>query len=100
MALSDRDLAAPQRSLRFSLGHPLLRLLWLKPHNSTASAPPDFLDHRAIVQLALAMLHAGLQDIGMNCEQRKLLPHPLRLFEHQVDVLEMLGDATFGCEFA
>src|SRR5262245_19782358 len=36
----------------------------------------------------------------MNFKQRKLLLHPLRLFEHELDVLEMLGDAALGCEFA
>src|SRR5262245_65996756 len=36
----------------------------------------------------------------MDFEQRKPLLHPFGLFEHEVDVLEMLGDAAFGIKFA
>ena len=42
------------------------------------------------------MSHAGLQHVGMDLEQRKPLLHALGLFEHEVDILEMLGDAALG----
>src|SRR6516164_1942909 len=55
-----------------------------------APAAPDFLDHNAVVEISLAV----------DCEQRKLLACALRLLKHEVDILEVLDDATLGSEIA
>src|SRR5215468_247191 len=78
----------------------LLRLLRLPPFQSRPHASPDLIDHGAVVQVSLPLPHAGFQDVGVDFEQRKPLLHPFGLFEHEVDVLEMLGDAAFGIKFA
>src|SRR6516225_1331509 len=75
-------------------------MLRLQSSQSRPHAPPDLFDHGTVVQVSLPLPHAGLQDIGMDFEQRKPLLHPFGLFEHEVDVLEMLGDAALGIKFA
>src|SRR5262249_32017056 len=78
----------------------LLRLLRLPSFQSRPHAPPDLFDHGAVVPVSLPLPHASFQDIGVDFEQRKPLLHPFGLFEHEMDVLEMLGDAAFGRKFA
>ena len=46
------------------------------------------------------MAHAGLQHVRMDLEQRKLLPHAFGLFQHEMHVLEVLGDPTLGRKLA
>ena len=63
-------------------------------------AAADFLDHRAIVPLALAPSHAGFEHVGVDIEQRQVLVCPPGLLLDQVDVLEVLRDAAFRGEVA
>src|SRR5262249_59098623 len=62
--------------------------------------PADLLDNRAVVEIALAVAHASREHVGMDREKRQPLPRALGLRQHQVHVLEMLGDAAFGGELA
>src|ERR1700730_680657 len=70
----------------------------MQPPPSSLPAAPDFLDHHTVVQFALAMPHAGFEYIGVNFEQRKRLLCASRLFEHQLNVFEMLANAAFSRE--
>src|SRR5262249_60988680 len=64
--------------------------------------PPssDLLDNRAVVEIALAVAHASREHVGMDREKWQPLPRAPGLRQHQVHVLEMLGDAAFRGELA
>ena len=79
-------------------------LKWGAPQSVMIScaggAPTNFLDHDAVVQLSFPVPHARFEHLGMHREQRQLLLHPCRLLQHEMHVLEVLGDAAFGSEIA
>src|ERR1700737_3079572 len=63
-------------------------------------APADFVDDNAVVELAFAVAHAGLEHVLMHLQGRQPLLHALRLLQYEMHILEMLGDASFGSKFA
>ena len=78
----------------------------LRPGNALFSARPQF-RLRLISSMTMELsrsaspcAHAGLQDLGVNFQQRQLLAGLAGLVEHEMSVLEGLPHAAFRREFA
>src|ERR1700728_4702473 len=56
-------------------------------HDPTA----DFLNHDAVVLLAVAVAQAGLENVGVYLKQREPLAGLARLIEHELRILESLA---------
>lgn len=80
---SREDQAAAELRNR-SRRRPLKRGLTLQ---YLAAPSPDFLNDDAVVLFALAVARAGFQNVGVNGEERQLLPGFASLVEHEVGVL-------------
>src|SRR5262245_6268777 len=68
---------------------------WSQP----VAAPPHLGDDAAVVEIGLALAHAGGKDVLVDFEQRQALTVLARLVEHEMDVLERLAHAPFRREF-